>query len=117
MRRGWKAWFLAIVATFAFAPGAAAQARSPSKGTVHYRHIGGTLYRSFIRSLGHEGRAFMEVAGPALLPASAIPTAVSAFMRCRFTIALALGASPAQTAPVMAKPVLFAIAADAVRLQ
>jgi hypothetical protein len=58
MRRGWKAWVLAIVTAFACASAAAAQARSPPKGTVHYRHVSGALHRSFIRSLGHGSRLY-----------------------------------------------------------
>ena len=58
MHRGWKAWVFAIVATFAFAPGAAAQAHSPSKRTLHYRHVGGTLHRSYIRSIGYGNKLY-----------------------------------------------------------
>jgi len=52
MRRGWKAWVLAIAGTLAFAPAAAAQAHSPSK-RIYYRQVNGTLHRSFIRSIGY----------------------------------------------------------------
>jgi hypothetical protein len=53
MRRGWKAWFGAIAATFA-----AARVSLPSKGTIHYRHISGTLHRSYIRSIGYGSRLY-----------------------------------------------------------
>ena len=58
MRRGWKAWVLAIAGTLAFAPAAAAQAHSPSKRTVYYRQVNGTLHRSFIRSIGYGSRLY-----------------------------------------------------------
>jgi hypothetical protein len=54
MRRGWKAWYLAIIATFAFAPGAAAKA--PSKQAVYHRNVSGTRHHSYIRSIGHGRR-------------------------------------------------------------
>jgi hypothetical protein len=53
MRRGWKAWFGAIAATFA-----AARVSLPSKGTIHSRHISGTLHRSYIRSIGYGSRLY-----------------------------------------------------------
>ena len=55
MRRGRKVGVLAIITTFAFAPAAAAQAPSPSKRTVYYRHVSGRLHHSYIRSLGRRG--------------------------------------------------------------
>src|ERR1700731_3891305 len=58
MRRGWKAWVLAIAGTLAFAPAAAAQAHSPSKRTFYYRQVNGTLHRSFIRSIGYGSRLY-----------------------------------------------------------
>jgi hypothetical protein len=53
MRRGWNAWFGAIAATIA-----AARVSLPSKGTIHYRHISGTLHRSYIRSIGYGSRLY-----------------------------------------------------------
>jgi hypothetical protein len=58
MRRGWKAWVLAIVTAFACAPAAAAQAHSPSKRPVHFRQVNGALHRSFIRSIGYGSRLY-----------------------------------------------------------
>src|SRR6202047_3414846 len=56
MRRGWKAWVLAIVTAFGFA--SAAQAHSPSKRAVYHRQVNGTLHRSFIRSIGYGSRLY-----------------------------------------------------------
>ncbi|MGH6847247.1 MAG: hypothetical protein ACREC0_07370 [Methylocella sp.] len=53
MRRGLKAWVLAIVTVFAFASYAAAEAPSWSKGTVHYKRV--MRPHSYIRSLRQEG--------------------------------------------------------------
>jgi hypothetical protein len=58
MRRGWNPWVLAIVTAFAFAPAAAAQARSPSKRDVYHKQVNGTLHRSFIRSIGYGSRLY-----------------------------------------------------------
>jgi hypothetical protein len=58
MRRGWKAWILAIVTAFACASAAAAQAPTPSTRAVHHRHVSGTLHRSFIRSIGYGSRLY-----------------------------------------------------------
>jgi hypothetical protein len=58
MRRGRKAWVLAIVTAVAFASGAAAQAHSPSKRTIYYRQVNGTLHRSYIRSIGYGSRLY-----------------------------------------------------------
>jgi hypothetical protein len=58
MRRGWKAWVLAIVTAFACAFAAAAQANSPSKRAVYHRHVSGTLHRSFILSIGYGSRLY-----------------------------------------------------------
>jgi hypothetical protein len=57
MCRGWKAGVLAIVAAFACASAAGAQAHSPSNRTVYHRHVSGTLHRSFIRHIGY-GRVY-----------------------------------------------------------
>src|ERR1700731_4233910 len=56
MRRGRKAWVLAIVTAVACASGAAAQAHSPSKRAVYHRQVNGTLHRSYIRSIGYGSR-------------------------------------------------------------
>jgi hypothetical protein len=58
MRRGRKAWVLAIVTAVASASGAAAQAHSPSKRTIYYRQVNGTLHRSYIRSIGYGSRLY-----------------------------------------------------------
>ncbi|MGH6794501.1 MAG: hypothetical protein ACREDH_04710 [Methylocella sp.] len=49
MRRGWKAWILAIITTIAFASDAGAKP-SASKRTVHYKLV--MHPRSYLRSLG-----------------------------------------------------------------
>ncbi|MDQ6702501.1 MAG: hypothetical protein M3Z96_05040 [Pseudomonadota bacterium] len=123
MRRGWKAWFLAIVATFAVALGAAAQTRSPPKGTVHYRQVNGTLHRSYIRSIGYGSRLyglrahrvlrgrtghFVELVGDPDSGLGFYP------LQVRYRIG-AWRYHLRNRRPPWQNPVLFAIAADAVR--
>ncbi|MGI8569251.1 MAG: hypothetical protein ACR2KT_09405 [Methylocella sp.] len=124
MRRGWKAWFLAIVTTFAIAPGAAAQARSPSKGIVHYWHVSGTLHRSFIRSLGHGGRHLYGLRAHGLFGsrrtrfADLVGDPDSGLGFYALPIHYRIGAwrnRLRNRRPPWQNPVLFAIAADAVR--
>jgi hypothetical protein len=124
MRRFWKAWFLAIIVTFAFAPGAAAQARSPSKGIVHYRHVSGTPHRSFIRSLGHGGRhlyglrAHGVFGGRRTRFVALVGDPDSGLGFYALPIHYRIGAwryRLRNRRPPWQNPVLFAIAADAVR--
>ncbi|MGH6812949.1 MAG: hypothetical protein ACREDM_11620 [Methylocella sp.] len=124
VRWGWKAWFLAIVTTFAFAPAATARARSPSKGTVHYWHVSGTLHRSFIRSLGHGDRHFHGLRAHGafggrwtrFVPLVGDPDSGLGFYA--LPIKYRIGAwryHLRNRRPPWQNPVLFAIAADAAR--
>jgi hypothetical protein len=124
MRRGWKAWVLAIAATFAFAQTAAARARSPSgKQAVYHGHVIGTLHRNYIRTIrygsrlyglrahrvlrGRKGHCVALVGDPdsgrGFYPLP-IQYRIGAW-RCRLR----------HQRPPWQNPVLFAIAADAVR--
>jgi hypothetical protein len=125
MRRGWKAWVLAIVTAFAFAPSAATAkpAPSPSKGTVHYRYVSGTLRRSFIRSIGYGSRLYGLRAHRVLRGRTARFVALvgdpdSGLGFYPLPIRYLIGAwryRVRHQRPPWQNPVLFAIAADAVR--
>ena len=123
MRRSWKAWVLAIVTAFACASAAAAQANSPSKRTVHYRHVRGTLHRSYIRSIEYGSRLyglrvhrvlrgrtghFVELVGDPYSGLGFYPLPI------RYRIG-AWRYRVRHQRPPWQNPVLFAIAADAAR--
>ena len=123
MRRGWNAWFLAIVATFAVALGAAAQARSPSKWTVHHRHASGMLHHSYIRSIGYGSRLYGLYAHRVLRGRTGRFVALvgdpdSGLGFYPLPIRYRIGAwryRVRHQRPPWQNPVLFAIAADAAR--
>ncbi|MFZ0496945.1 MAG: hypothetical protein WBE80_04730 [Methylocella sp.] len=123
MRRGWKAWFLAIVATFGFAPGAAAQAHSPSKRAVYHRHVSGTLHRNYIRGIGYGSRLYGLRAHRVLRGrtghfAALVGDPGSGLGFYPLPIRYRIGAwryRVRHQRPPWQNPVLFAIAADAAR--
>ncbi len=123
MRQGWRAWFVAIAATFAFAPGAAARSPLPSKGTIHYRHVSGTLHRSYIRSIGYGSRLYGRRAHRVLRGrtwhfVALVGDPDSGLGFYPLPIRYRIGAWRYRVRhgrPPWQNPVLFAIAADAVR--
>jgi hypothetical protein len=119
MRRGWKAGVLAIVTVFAFASYAAAKAPSPSKGSTHERRV--MLPRSYIRSLKRgewrgltarrthgRGNHFVALVGDPDSGLGFYP------LPNRYRLG-AWRYRLAHQRPYWQNPVLFAIAADAVR--
>ncbi len=62
MRRGWKAWIVAIVASFALAPAAGAQVPARSKAAAHHPLPAGPLRTG--RSVWHEGGRIVYAPGP-----------------------------------------------------
>jgi hypothetical protein len=124
MRRGWKAWVLAIAATLAFAPAAAAKARSPSsKRAVYHGHVINTLHRTYIRSIGYGSRLYGLRAQRVLRGRTGHFVALvgdpdSGLGFYPLPIRYRIGAwryRLRHQRPPWQNPVLFAIAADAVR--
>jgi hypothetical protein len=119
MRRGWKAWILAIVTAFACASAAAAQAPTPSPRAVHHRHVS----RSFIRSIGYGSRLYGLRANRGLRGRTGRFVALvgdpdSGLGFYPLPIRYRIGAwryRVRHQRPPWQNPVLFAIAADAAR--
>ncbi len=120
MRRGCKAWVLAIVTAFASAPIEAAQAHSPSKRAVYHGHA---LHRSYIRSIEYGNRlyglrAHRVVRGPTGHYVALVGDPVSGLGFYPLPIRYRIGAwryRVRHQRPPWQNPVLFAIAADALR--
>ena len=115
MRLCWKPFVLAIAAAFVFAP--AAQASPRSKHSVSYRHAGGMSHHSFIRGIGNSrahgvsrrhGTGFADLVGD--------PGGGLGFysLPARYRVG-AWRYRVRHQRPPWQNPVLFAIAADAVR--
>jgi hypothetical protein len=118
MRRSWKARVLAIVTSFAFVSGAAAQAPLPSTGIVHHGKVSGKYHRSVRHggigvtyahkfSRGH-GTGFAELVGD--------PESGLGFYPLPMQYRIGAWRYHVRNwRPPSQNPVLFAMAADAAR--
>jgi hypothetical protein len=119
MRRGGKAWILAIITFFAFAPDVSARTPSPSQVSVRYPQASGRLHHSYVRILrARTGRAhaFSKWHGSRYVALVGDPGSGLGFYPLPMQYRIGAWRYRLRNErPPWQNPVLFAIAADALR--